>query len=109
MSSDQLARPQHLHIESETETRPKRVSITLPVQPDEWGLLRLTAGCTTLDELEGCINALQDELDVLWAGAGKDSRAGAGDARDFAKEWAAHWPGHPPFEGDAGHHAKRAN
>jgi len=37
--------------------------------PDARGILHLTPDCMTLDELESCINALQDELDVLRAEA----------------------------------------
>ena len=37
--------------------------------PDARGALRLTPDCLTLDELESCINGLQDEVDVLRAEA----------------------------------------
>ncbi len=55
-----------LHIEPETETRPLRVSICLAgAVPDDRGVLHLSPDCMRLDDLEGCINALQDELDLL--------------------------------------------
>ncbi len=55
-----------LHIEPETETRPMRVSICLVgAVPDDRGVLHLSPDCMRLDDLEGCINALQDELDLL--------------------------------------------
>ncbi len=55
-----------LHIEPETETRPLRVSICLAgAVPDDRGVLHLSPHCMRLDDLEGCINALQDELDLL--------------------------------------------
>jgi hypothetical protein len=44
------------------------------------GILRLTPECMTLDELEGYINALQDELDVLRAEARKTFTGGTGYA-----------------------------
>jgi hypothetical protein len=34
-------------------------------EPDHQGVLHVTPNCMSLDELEGCINALQDELDVI--------------------------------------------
>ncbi len=59
-----------LHIEPETETRPLRVSICLAgAVPDARGVLHLSPDCMLLDDLEGCINALQDELDLLRAEA----------------------------------------
>lgn len=55
-----------LHIEPETETRAMRVSICLVgAVPDDRGVLYLTPDCMRLDDLESCINALQDELDLL--------------------------------------------
>ena len=33
--------------------------------PDHHGVLHVTPNCMSLDELEGYINALQDELDVI--------------------------------------------
>ena len=57
-----------LHVEPATEAMPARVSIVLSgTVPDAPGALRLTPDCMTLDQLESCINALQDELDVLRA------------------------------------------
>ena len=55
-----------LHIEPGTETRPMRVSICLAgAVPDDRGVLHLSPDCMRLDDLEGCTNALQDELDLL--------------------------------------------
>ncbi len=48
--------------------------------PDDRGLLHVSPGCITLDELEGCINALQDELDVLRADARRAFTVTAGHA-----------------------------
>jgi hypothetical protein len=72
----------NLHIEPGTEAHPPRVSIILlpGAVPDDKGLLHLTPGCITLDELEGCINALQDELDVLRADARRAFTVSAGHA-----------------------------
>jgi hypothetical protein len=59
-----------LYIEPATEARPARVSIALTgAVPDARGVLHVTGDCMTLDELESCINGLQDELDVLRAEA----------------------------------------
>ncbi len=55
-----------LHIQPETEAWPIRVSICLAgATPDDRGVLHLSPDCMRLDDLEGCINALQDELDLL--------------------------------------------
>lgn len=55
-----------LHIEPETETRPMRVSVCFfGAVPDERGVLHLSPDCMRLDQIEGCINSLQDELDTL--------------------------------------------
>ena len=57
-----------LHIEPASGATPPRVAIVLAsVGPDDQGRVRLTPDCMTLDELEGQINALQDELDLLRA------------------------------------------
>jgi len=57
-----------LHVEPATEALPARVSIVLTgAVPDARGALRLTLDCMTLDELESCINSLQEQLDVLRA------------------------------------------
>jgi uncharacterized small protein (DUF1192 family) len=49
---------------------PALASITLQKEVrDDSGRLRLTTECASLDELEGQINALQDELDQLRAQA----------------------------------------
>ena len=59
-----------LFLEPATEVLPARVSIILTgAAPDAHGVLQLTPDCMTLDELESCINGLQDELDVLRAEA----------------------------------------
>ena len=53
-------------VEPETTAIPRRVSIALTgAAPDHQGVLHVTPNCMSLDELEGCINALQDELDVI--------------------------------------------
>ena len=45
---------------------PATVTIVLTgALPDERGDVRLTAGCTSLDDIEACINVLQDELDEM--------------------------------------------
>ena len=71
-----------LHVEPWSDTHPPRVSIVLTTgaAPDERGLLHITPDCMTLDELEGCINALQDELDVLRADARRAFTVSAGHA-----------------------------
>jgi hypothetical protein len=59
-----------LHVEPETASTPTRVSIALSgAVPDHRGVLHVTRECMTLDDLEGCINGLQDELDVIRAEA----------------------------------------
>jgi hypothetical protein len=43
-----------------------RVSICLAgATHDDRGVLHLSPDCMRLDDLEGCINALRDELDLL--------------------------------------------
>ncbi len=71
-----------LHIEPETETRPLRVSICLAgAVPDARGVLHLSPDCMRLDDLEGCINTLQDELDLLRVKARRAfAQVGAGHA-----------------------------
>jgi hypothetical protein len=70
-----------LHVEPATEALPARVSIVLTgTVPDPRGVPRLTPDCMTLDELEGCINALQDELDVLRAEARRSFDSSTGHA-----------------------------
>ena len=52
-----------LEIERTDSHEPTRVSVVLSTAaPAADGVLRLTPQCMTLDELEGAINALQDEL-----------------------------------------------
>ena len=54
-----------LNVEPGSGALPPRVSITLMgAVPRDDGVVHLTPTCMTLDELEGCINALQDELDL---------------------------------------------
>ena len=70
-----------LHIEPETNTHPAKVKVVLRgARPDEHGSLRMTPECMSLDVLEGCINALQDELDMVRAEARRVFAVGAGRA-----------------------------
>jgi hypothetical protein len=70
-----------LEIERGEDHEPSRVSVVLSTAaPDNDGVLRLTPQCMTLDELEGAINALQDELAVLRADARRAFTVGAGHA-----------------------------
>ena len=57
-----------LEIQRGEDHEPSRISVVLSTAPDAVGVLRLSPQCP-LDELEGAINALQDELDVLRADA----------------------------------------
>ena len=59
-----------LYIHPGDPTTPARVRVMIqsPIA-DENGRLFLTPECTSLDELEGQINALQDNLDELRARA----------------------------------------
>jgi len=55
-----------LQIEPATTARPTRVSIVVPgPSSGDQSVLPLTRPCLSLDELEGEINGLQDELDIL--------------------------------------------
>ena len=59
-----------LDIEPETDTHPMKVRVVLlGAQPDEHGAIPMTPECMSPDVLEGCINALQDELDLVRADA----------------------------------------
>lgn len=70
-----------LHAAAATEAYPARVSIALAgVTPDASGVLRLTPDCMTLDDLEGWINRLQDQLDVLRAEARRTFTSSTGYA-----------------------------
>src|SRR5215218_1515006 len=70
-----------LEIQRGDDREPSRVSVVLPAAaPDPDGVLRLTPQCITLDELEGAINALQDELDVMRADARRAFTVRAGHA-----------------------------
>ncbi len=52
-----------LHVEPETAQHLMKVSIWLTTA--DKGMVRLSPDCVSLDDLEGVINRLQDELDVL--------------------------------------------
>ncbi len=55
-----------LIIEPETDTRPMRATVVLvDARPNERGTVKMTPECMSLDVLEGFINALQDELDLV--------------------------------------------
>ena len=70
-----------LHIKPATEAHPARVSLALTgVIPDASGVLHVTPDCMTLDELESCINGLQEELDVLRAEARRTFTSSTGYA-----------------------------
>jgi hypothetical protein len=70
-----------LEIEPATGAMPPRVAIVLTnVSSDDRATVRLTPDCMTLDELEGRINALQDELDLLRADARRAFEFTAGHA-----------------------------
>ena len=70
-----------LEIQRGEDREPSRVSVVLTAAgPDADGVLRLTPQCMTLDELEGAINALQDELDLLRANARASVHMRAGHA-----------------------------
>ncbi len=67
-----------LHVQPATTASPTRVAVVFT--GDEQGLMQLTPECLTLDELEGQLNGLQDELDVLRAEARRAFAGGAGHA-----------------------------
>lgn len=71
-----------LVIEPETDTHPMRAAVVLVnVRTDETGAVKMTPECMSLDVLEGCLNALQDELDMVRADARRAfSQLGAGRA-----------------------------
>ena len=52
-----------LHVEPETAQHLMKVSIWLTTA--DKGMVRLSPDCVSLDDLEGVINRLQDELDIL--------------------------------------------
>ncbi len=55
-----------LRIGRDPEHIPQRVSVAVAgAAVDDEGFVHITPDCITLDDLEGCINLLQDELDVL--------------------------------------------
>lgn len=59
-----------LQIEPATLAAPPRVCVVVSVAPTGGGdAVPLTSACLTLDEMEGQINGLQDELDLLRAEA----------------------------------------
>ena len=67
-----------LYIRPGDPTTPARVRVMIqsPIA-DENGRLFLTPECTSLDELEGQINALQDDLDELRVRAKRAFQRGA--------------------------------
>ena len=68
-----------LQIEPATTATPTRVALVVSGAPEAEGeVMYLSPECVTLDELEGQINGLQDELDLLRAEARRafDGRAG---------------------------------
>jgi hypothetical protein len=70
-----------LVVQPETDTHPTKVSVVLRgAVRDELGLIHDTPDCMTLDVLEGCINALQGELDLMRAEARLAFRRRAGRA-----------------------------
>ncbi len=70
-----------LDIEPDTDTHPMKVRVVLlGAQPDEHGAISMTPECMSLDVLEGCINALQDELDMVRAEARRVFRQATGHA-----------------------------
>ena len=69
-----------LEIHRGEDHEPSRVAVVLSTAPDADGVLRLCPQCMTLGELEGAINALQDELDVLRADARRAFTVSAGRA-----------------------------
>lgn len=70
-----------LQIEPATTGTPTRVSIVVSGAPqDERAIIHLSPDCVTLDEFEGRINGLQDELDLLRAEARRAFADNAGHA-----------------------------
>jgi hypothetical protein len=70
-----------LQIEPATTARPTRVSIVVSGAPqDDQTVIHLSPDCVTLDEFEGQINGLQDELDLLRAEARRAFADNAGHA-----------------------------
>ncbi len=77
------ARDRHLRpqIRPATTASPPRVSVVVAGAPlDEQGVMHVSPECVTLDELEGQLNGLQDELDVLRAEARRAFAQTAGHA-----------------------------
>jgi hypothetical protein len=71
-----------LEIQRGEDHEPSRVSVVLSIAaPDADGVLRLTPQCMTLDELEGAINTLQDELDARALGSSRSRRLPATTSR----------------------------
>ena len=68
-----------LQIEPATTATPARVSIVVSGAPqNEHAVIHLCPDCMTLDDLEGQINGLQDELDLLRAEARRVFMGNAG-------------------------------
>jgi len=65
-----------LDIRPGNEQSPARVRIAVQQTAGESGRVFLTPECTELDEIEGHINALQDELDQIRERARRAFRAG---------------------------------
>ena len=70
-----------LQIEPATTARPTRVAIVVSgASQHEQAVMHLSPECLSLDELEGQINGLQDELDLLRAEARRAFMDSAGHA-----------------------------
>jgi len=55
-----------LRIQRNEDHEPTRVAVTIAGAMQEVdGILVVTPDCMTLDDVESCINKLQDELDLL--------------------------------------------
>ena len=67
-----------LYIRPGDPLRPARVKVMVqPREVDDTGCLFITPECTSLEELEGQLNALQDDLDQLRARAKRAFQGGA--------------------------------
>ena len=54
-----------LRIQRNEDHEPTRVAVTIVGAMEVDGTLVVTPDCMTLDDVESCINKLQDELDLL--------------------------------------------
>ena len=68
-----------LRVQKGSDAEPARASIAL-LAGEGRDPVQLTPDCITLDELEACVNALQDELDLLRAEARRVFASGPGHA-----------------------------